>query len=61
MKNKNSKVLIIKNNDRTPAVEEILKFFDLENFSGQKVALKANYNSADQFPASTHPETLRSL
>jgi len=61
LKNKNSKVLIIKNNDRTPAVEEILKVFDLENFSGQKVALKANYNSADQFPASTHPETLRSL
>ncbi len=61
MKNKNSKVLIIKNNDRTSAVEEILKVFDLENFSGQKVALKANYNSADQFPASTHPETLQSL
>jgi uncharacterized protein (DUF362 family) len=54
-------VLIIKNNDRTSAVEEILKVFDLENFSGQKVALKANYNSADQFPASTHPETLQSL
>jgi len=61
LKNNKSKVLIIKNKDKASAVEEILKVFDLENFSGQKVALKANYNSADQFPASTHPETLRSL
>jgi len=61
LKKKNSKVLMIKSRDRALAVEEILKVFNLENFSGQKVALKANYNSADPFPASTHPETLQSL
>lgn len=27
----------------------------------KKVAIKANYNSADPFPASTHPETLKAL
>jgi uncharacterized protein (DUF362 family) len=29
--------------------------------SGKRVAVKANFNSADDFPASTHPDTLRAL
>ena len=29
--------------------------------AGKKVAIKANYNSADPFPASTHPDTLSAL
>jgi uncharacterized protein (DUF362 family) len=33
----------------------------MEKFKDQNVALKANYNSSDPFPASTHPETLRLL
>lgn len=33
----------------------------LSDYSGKKVAVKANYNSADPFPASTHPETLEAI
>ncbi|HEX3012985.1 MAG TPA: DUF362 domain-containing protein [Methanobacterium sp.] len=33
--------------------------FNLNEFSGDNVALKANFNSADPFPASTHIDTLR--
>ncbi|NJD54752.1 MAG: DUF362 domain-containing protein [Candidatus Methanoperedens sp.] len=39
----------------------MLKNFDLENLSGKKVAVKANYNSADPFPASTHIDTLSAI
>lgn len=35
--------------------------FNLDEFSGDKVALKANFNSADPFPASTHIDTLRAV
>ena len=44
-----------------PAFGNLLKKFDLNGFSGKRVALKANYNSADPFPASTHLDTLRAL
>jgi uncharacterized protein (DUF362 family) len=33
----------------------------LAELKGLTVAIKANYNSADPFPASTHPETLTAL
>ena len=33
----------------------------MDNFAGKQVALKANYNSADPFPASTHIDTLRAI
>lgn len=35
--------------------------FNLDEFSGDKVALKANFNSADPFPASTHIDTLHAI
>ncbi len=35
--------------------------FKLDEFSGDKVALKANFNSADPFPASTHVDTLHAI
>lgn len=31
------------------------------DLAGRSVALKANFNSADPFPASTHPDTLRAI
>ncbi|MFX0162832.1 MAG: DUF362 domain-containing protein [Candidatus Hodarchaeota archaeon] len=57
----NSKVYIIKTNDRGGGIKELLKYFNLESLSGKKVALKANYNSADPFPASTHIDTLSTI
>jgi uncharacterized protein (DUF362 family) len=46
--------------DRRGAIEALLDRFETD-FSGQRVAVKANFNSADPFPASTHPETLAAL
>ena len=56
-----SKVYFIKTSERDSGIKKLLKKIDLDIFSGQRVALKANYNSADPFPASTHPQTLKSL
>ena len=39
-------------------VQRVLKEVDMSVFSGSDIALKANYNSADPPPASTHIDTL---
>jgi uncharacterized protein (DUF362 family) len=44
--------------DRRDAIRTVLGGFDLSVLAGTSVAVKANFNSADPFPASTHPETL---
>jgi len=44
--------------DRAAGVGAVLGAFDLSGLAGASVALKANFNSADPFPASTHQETL---
>ncbi len=56
-----SKVYIIKTDDRKAGIRELLKNFDLGKLSGKNVVLKANYNSAHEFPASTHPDTLSTI
>lgn len=38
-----------------------MDYFNINEFSGDKVALKANFNSADPFPASTHIDTLHAI
>lgn len=60
-KNGYSKVFLAKGTDRISGIKKVLQRFELDNFRGKTVALKANFNSADPFPASTHPETLQSL
>jgi uncharacterized protein (DUF362 family) len=54
-------VFLVKTSERDSGIKKLFSNFDLDKFSGQKVALKANYNSADPFPASTHPQTLKSM
>ena len=54
-----SQVFLADASDRVKGVQVLLDKFDL-NIDGT-VALKANYNSDDPFPATTHPETLRVL
>ncbi len=56
-----SKVCVIKTSDRKLGVKELLKQFNLDSLQGKRVALKANYNSADPFPASTHLDTLSAI
>ena len=54
-------VFIADEADRNAGLATILKEYDTSIFSDAAVALKANYNSADPYPASTHIDTLRSL
>ena len=54
-------VLLIKTSDRKDGIRSLLSQFDLNEYSGKSVALKANFNSADPFPASTHLDTLEGL
>jgi uncharacterized protein (DUF362 family) len=51
-------VFLIKTANRNLGVKVLMSRFNLSGFSGKKVALKANFNGADPFPASTHTGTL---
>jgi uncharacterized protein (DUF362 family) len=62
MQNKRMRqVFVLKTTDRNSGVKKLFRQVGLDGFDGKKVALKANYNSADPFPASTHPETLQAI
>lgn len=52
-------VFIIKAADRIHGLSILLDQFDKSSYRGRRVALKANFNSADPFPASTHIDTLK--
>ncbi|MCP8304243.1 MAG: DUF362 domain-containing protein [archaeon] len=54
-------VFLIKTSDRHFGIRSLLNQFDLKDYSEKRVALKANFNSADPFPASTHLDTLEAL
>lgn len=56
--NKKAKVYVIKTEYREKGVKELMSYFDRP--SG-RVAIKANYNSADPFPAATHMTTLSAM
>ncbi len=58
---KKGEVYLIKTAERVDGISKLLEDFKLDEFSGKKVALKANFNSADPFPASTHIKTLEVL
>jgi uncharacterized protein (DUF362 family) len=53
-----SDVFITGEKNRIAGVQNVLGAFDLTMFSGTSVAIKANFNSVDPFPASTHIDTL---
>jgi len=55
------KIFLLRATDRAHAISRLLVQFDLQSYAGKRVALKANYNSADGFPASTHPDTLGAI
>jgi uncharacterized protein (DUF362 family) len=61
MVNSLGEVFILKTTDRATGIPALLSKFDLDDYSGKQVALKANFNSADPFPASTHLDTLRAI
>lgn len=60
-KNGLKEVFIVKTSDRASGIRTLLSRCGLAGYSGKQVALKANFNSADPFPASTHLDTLRAI
>jgi uncharacterized protein (DUF362 family) len=46
---------------REEAIAKAIELIGVPDLSGKRVALKPNFNSADPFPGSTHPETLRTV
>ncbi len=61
MANSFGEVFILKSSDRSIGVPLLLNKIGLTDYAEKQVALKANFNSADPFPASTHVDTLRFL
>ncbi len=56
-----SKVYLVSASDRIKGIKRIIKRVNIKDFKDRKVAIKANYNSADPFPASTHIDTVRTI
>ncbi len=54
-------VVFVKTRDRAEGVRRALELWGQNPVLGKTVALKANFNSANPSPASTHPDTLRAL
>jgi uncharacterized protein (DUF362 family) len=56
-----ARVVMVKTDDRTTGVARAIDLLGLDRFGGAEVFLKANYNSSDPTPGSTHPEVLAAL
>ncbi len=56
-----TKIYLASGMNRKAAIQSLLGKLNLEVLSGQRIAIKANFNSADPFPASTHPDTFAQL
>jgi uncharacterized protein (DUF362 family) len=56
-----ARVLVIKAEDRRDGVRRALGLLGAAGLSGRHVVVKPNFNSADPFPGSTHPDTLAAL
>ena len=54
-------IFIADSSNHKKGLGAILDQFDFSICAGATVALKANFNSDDDFPASTHPETVRGI
>nr|MDO8100821.1 DUF362 domain-containing protein [Candidatus Njordarchaeota archaeon] len=57
-----TKVLISRTDDRSIGIKGLIdNLVTRSDYHGKKVIVKANYNSDDDFPASTHPDTLSAI
>jgi uncharacterized protein (DUF362 family) len=54
-------VFLLKTADRAVGVTELINQIGLSDYPKKQIAIKANFNSADPFPASTHLDTLRAI
>jgi uncharacterized protein (DUF362 family) len=56
-----SRVALVRTNDRKRGVAGVLKLFGPSGMAGKRVTVKPNFNTADEAPGSTHPDTLSQL
>jgi uncharacterized protein (DUF362 family) len=56
-----ARVVLVKTEDRAAGVGRAIELLGLASFGGAEVFLKANYNSADPTPGSTHPDVLAAV
>jgi uncharacterized protein (DUF362 family) len=56
-----ARIALVRTGDRAQGVRQAMELLALNPIRGNRVLLKANYNSADAAPASTHPDILRAL
>ena len=56
-----SRVALVRTSDRRRGVADVLKLFDPAGIAGKRVVIKPNFNTADDAPGSTHPDTLAQL
>jgi uncharacterized protein (DUF362 family) len=57
----NSQIFVTGSADREAAIRHLFRHAGIGDLSGKSVVIKANFNSADPFPASTDPDTLRAI
>ncbi len=56
-----SHIALVKTMERREGVRQAIDLLGINPIQGKRVFIKANYNSADATPGSTHPDVLRSL
>lgn len=56
-----TEIFIADATDRASGVKHACENIDISGFSGSEIAIKANFNSADPPPASTHIDTLDAI
>jgi uncharacterized protein (DUF362 family) len=56
-----ARLAFVKTRDRAAGVRKAIELLNINPVQGKRILLKPNFNSADPAPASTHPDTLRSL
>ncbi len=61
MSDDNGTVFLIKTTEREEGIKSLLENYDMEDYKSKTIALKANFNSDDPFPATSHPDTVETL
>jgi len=56
-----TKVALVSCSDHSSGAEQAIELLGINPVKNKSVAIKANCNTADPFPASTHPDTLRTF
>ena len=56
-----TKVTLVKSNSRREALRRSIELLKFNPVKGKEVLLKPNFNTADPYPGSTHPDALREM